>query len=82
MSEKDFLKIMNEARKLVRLSKRKMKILYQLVFIETSGSPDSKKAHELIEKMIQQGLITEAQYMKAIDDVERWRRKILDKIFH
>ena len=81
MKELDFEDIYHEAKRLVKRSKKVMRLLYQLAFIESSGSPDSDKAHELIEEMIKKGLITRAQYYKALDDVERWRKRVLDKMF-
>lgn len=70
-----------KAKMLVKNSKKIMRLLYQLCFIETSMSPKSHEAHKLIEEMIEKGLITKAQYQKALEDVERWREKILDKVW-
>jgi len=72
--------IFSRAEELVKKSKQVMKVLYQLAFIATSESPDAAKAEELINKMIEMGLITERQKWKAYDDVVRWRKRVLDRL--
>lgn len=72
--------IFSIAEELVKKSKRVMKIVYQLAFIVTSDSPDAKKAEELLNRMIDEGLITQRQKWKAIDDVQRWRERVLDRL--
>lgn len=70
------------AEELVKKSKRVMKVVYQLAFIVTSDSPDAKKAQELLDKMVEEGLVTKRQVWKAIDDVARWRDRVLDRLMN
>jgi len=72
--------IFAKAEELVKKSKQVMKVLYQLAFIATSESPDAPEAERLMNRMIELGLITERQKWKAIDDVQRWRRRVLDRL--
>jgi hypothetical protein len=73
--------LLGKAEEFIDTQKMYMRILYQLAFILTSDSPASKEAKELINKMKELGLVSEIQIGKAIEDVKRFREKILDKIY-
>ena len=73
--------LLREIQKLIDSQKMYMKVLYQLAFILTSDSPESSKAKELINKMKELGLVSEIQIQKAIEDVKRFRDKVLDKVY-
>jgi hypothetical protein len=73
--------LLGKAEEFIDAQKMYMRILYQLAFILTSDSPASKEAKELINKMKELGLVSEIQIGKAIEDVKRFREKILDKIY-
>lgn len=80
--EKEILDLYERARTLVRRVKNTMRLVYQLAFIVTSEAPESKEAEKLLRELVERGIITEAQMWKAISDVERWRKRVLDKIFY
>jgi ribosomal 50S subunit-associated protein YjgA (DUF615 family) len=73
--------ILEEARALVKETKEIMSTLYKLAFVATSNSPQSQRAWELIQDMMDAGLVYEKQVEKAFKDVERWRKHVLDKGF-
>jgi ribosomal 50S subunit-associated protein YjgA (DUF615 family) len=73
--------ILEEARALVKEAKEIMSTLYKLAFVATSNSPQSQKAWELIQEMMNAGLVYEKQVEKAFKDVERWRKRVLDRGF-
>jgi ribosomal 50S subunit-associated protein YjgA (DUF615 family) len=73
--------ILEEAKALVKEAKEIMSTLYKLAFVATSNSPQSQRAWELIQEMMQTGLVYEKQVEKAFKDVERWRKRVLDKGF-
>lgn len=79
-SSKDSREILRRAEKLVEDTKKVMKILYQLSFIATSDNPNRLEAMELIQQMIEMGLVSEEEAHKAMMDVKRWRDLVLDKI--
>ncbi|MEM2449052.1 MAG: hypothetical protein QXT14_08920 [Candidatus Bathyarchaeia archaeon] len=79
MANSEFLE---KANRLIETQKYFMRLLYQLVFILTSDSPASKEAKELIEKMKEMGLVTDIQIGKAIEDVKRFRERVLDRVFN
>jgi ribosomal 50S subunit-associated protein YjgA (DUF615 family) len=73
--------ILEEARALVKEAKEIMSTLYKLAFVATSNSPQSQRAWELIQEMVARGLVYEKQVEKAFKDVERWRKRVLDRGF-
>jgi ribosomal 50S subunit-associated protein YjgA (DUF615 family) len=73
--------ILEEAKALVKEAKEIMSTLYKLAFVATSNSPQSQRAWELIQEMVQAGLVYEKQVEKAFKDVERWRKRVLDRGF-
>jgi transcription initiation factor IIE alpha subunit len=73
--------IIEEAKALVKETKEVMSTLYKLAFVATSNSPQSQRAWELIQDMMQAGLVYEKQVEKAFKDVERWRKQVLDRGF-
>jgi ribosomal 50S subunit-associated protein YjgA (DUF615 family) len=73
--------ILEEAKALVKEAKEIMSTLYKLAFVATSNSPQSQRAWELIQEMMARGLVYEKQVEKAFKDVERWRKRVLDKGF-
>jgi len=73
--------ILEEAKALVKETKEIMSTLYKLAFVATSNSPQSQRAWELIQEMMQSGLVYEKQVEKAFKDVERWRKHVLDRGF-
>jgi ribosomal 50S subunit-associated protein YjgA (DUF615 family) len=73
--------ILEEAKALVKEAKEIMSTLYKLAFVATSNSPQSQRAWELIQEMVQRGLVYEKQVEKAFKDVERWRKRVLDRGF-
>ena len=77
----EFEDLMTEAQKLVKRVKNTMKVVYQLAFIVTSEAPEKDDAYKLLKKMVDEGIITEAQMYKALNDVERWRKRFLDRTF-
>ncbi|MBS7612480.1 hypothetical protein KEJ27_09850 [Candidatus Bathyarchaeota archaeon] len=72
--------LLEKASRLIETQKYFMRLLYQLAFIVTSDSPASKDAKRIIEYMKEKGMISEIQIGKAIEDVKRFREKILDRI--
>lgn len=75
MSSEIFIK----AKKLIDEVKQIQSTLYQLVFIMTSENPKSSKAKEIVDELVNMGLVSESEVRKAINDIERWREKILDR---
>jgi ribosomal 50S subunit-associated protein YjgA (DUF615 family) len=73
--------ILEEAKALVKEAKEIMSTLYKLAFVATSNSPQSQRAWELIQEMMRRGLVYEKQVEKAFKDVERWRKRVLDRGF-
>ena len=76
-SDEFFFKEIDE---IVKKAKDVMKRLYQLCFIATSENPLKEEAERLIEKMIEKGYVTRSEVLKAMEDVQRWRRLFLDKL--
>jgi hypothetical protein len=72
--------LMMRAMELIQLSKNKMKILYQLMFIATSDAPERDMAENMISQMLSRGMFTIEQVEKAREDVKRWRRMFLDRV--
>ena len=64
----------------IEKAKKTMKRLYQLCFIATSENPLKDEAVQLIEKMIEKGYVTRGEVLKAMEDVQRWRRIFLDRL--
>ena len=73
--------LFKRAQELVRKVKNTMRVVYQLAFIVTSEAPEAKEAEALLNKMVEEGMITEAQKWKAIEDTIRWRKRVLDRVF-
>ena len=73
------LELFERARAIIEDVKHVQKLLYQLAFIMTSDNPRAKEAEELIQLLIKKGLISESEARKALNDVVRWRAKILDR---
>jgi len=73
------LELFDRARKVIEEVKHIQKILYQLAFVATSDNPKAKEAEEIINKLIEKGVVSDAEAKKALNDVTRWRMRILDK---
>jgi len=78
-NKSDVDEVFELAKSLIEHERKTMKILYQLAFIYTSESPKKDEAWKIMKEMVKKGLITEAQMMKAIEDVTRWRKLFLDR---
>ena len=73
------IELFNRARAIIEEVKHVQKTLYQLAFVATSDNPKAKEAEELINELVKRGLISESEARKALNDVVRWRSRILDK---
>ena len=76
----DVNELYRKARELIRSVKDTQHLLYQLCFIATSRNPKSSDALLLLDKMVKLGLISEEEKVKALQDVARWRDRILDRV--
>ena len=79
VTQESLLDLFDRARKVIEEVKHIQKILYQLAFVATSDNPKAKEAEEIINKLIEKGVVSDAEAKKALNDVTRWRMRILDK---
>ena len=71
--------LLERARKLIEEARSVQQVVYQLAFIATGPSAYSELARQLLDEMVQAGLATRGEVEKALDDVKRFRDKILDR---
>lgn len=73
--------LVKEARNFVKEVRKMQKLVYQLAFIATSEDEEqASRAHEMLKKLVDEGLVTERMVLKALDDVRRYRTYVLDKV--
>lgn len=73
--------LIKEAEKFIKEVRKIQKMVYQLAFIATSEDDEqASKAHEMLKKLVDEGVVSERMVMKALDDVRRYRMFVLDKV--
>lgn len=77
--ENSYLNLLERAKDLIEKARNIQQVIYQLAFIATGPSAYSELAKQYLEEMIQSGLATRGEVEKALDDVKRFRDKILDR---
>jgi len=78
-NNESILDLLDRAKRVIEEVKHIQKLLYQLAFVVTSDNPKAKEAEEIINELIRRGLVSEEEAKKALNDVTRWRMRILDK---
>jgi len=77
--EHEYLNLLERCKALIQQVREIQKVIYQLAFIATSPSPYAEVANQLLDQLIQAGMATKGEVEKAVDDVKRFRDKILDR---
>ncbi|MEM4451455.1 MAG: hypothetical protein QW182_04530 [Thermosphaera sp.] len=73
--------LIKEAEKFIKEVRRIQKMVYQLAFIATSEDEEqASKAHEMLKKLVDDGIVSERMVMKALEDVRRYRLYVLDRV--
>ena len=70
-----------EIKQFIKETKNIQKLVYQLAFIYTSENPNREKAKQYLDELKKHGLTTESEIQKALRDVQRWRNRVLDKLY-
>ena len=70
-----------EIKQFIKETKNIQKLVYQLAFIYTSENPNREKAKQYLDELKEHGLTTESEIQKALRDVQRWRNRVLDKLY-
>ncbi|MEM1925379.1 MAG: hypothetical protein QXK88_10630 [Desulfurococcaceae archaeon] len=73
--------LIKEAEKFIKEVRKIQKMVYQLAFIATSEDDEqASKAHEMLKKLVDDGIVSERMVMKALEDVRRYRLYVLDRV--
>ena len=77
MKCEDIKCMIRKAETMVKIRKKIDKLVYQLAFIYSSSSPDEKKAiEEVVDALINAGLLDTIRWNKALADTARWRSRL------
>lgn len=75
----DAAELLREAEKFAARIRKLHSIVYKLAFIATSDDVNAEEAYNYLKKMVEEGIITPSLMNKALEDVKRWREKVLDR---